>query len=308
MTDSDRVAPERVGPQPSAPADLAALHAKIDALSNELLDRQRRSDVVFDDLSRIMRSAALAGTAQLETLEARGWIRMGRTAIEVLDHLARRYTREELDAFADNVVSIAETFRMLTQPDVLAMATEAGEAIQRADEAEPMGVLGMLKASKDDDVQRGMAVVLEVLRHVGRTTRERPAGDDAPRRPIRRHPKRAAGGAPARPAHPDVRPPAVRRAPNASQPANALPTIEGDWSRDKAEVVARAAGVALTDDHWAVIEFARADFAEKGASPNVRRLANASGVGVKALYGLFPKAPGKTVAAIAGIPKPAGCI
>jgi sulfur relay (sulfurtransferase) DsrC/TusE family protein len=29
---------------------------------------------------------------------------------------------------------------------------------------------------------------------------------------------------------------------------------------------------------------------------------------VKALYQLFPKAPGKTVARLAGIPKPAGCV
>ena len=64
----------------------------------------------------------------------------------------------------------------------------------------------------------------------------------------------------------------------------------------------------LTEQHWRVIKFMRAEYAEKGTGPTVRVLGKTSGVSVKELYELFPKGPAKVAAKIAGIPKPRGCI
>ncbi|MFS8102505.1 TusE/DsrC/DsvC family sulfur relay protein [Lentzea alba] len=83
----------------------------------------------------------------------------------------------------------------------------------------------------------------------------------------------------------------------------------GQWSEDMAPEIARETGVGdLTDRHWQVIRFMRAEFAEKGTGPTVRALGKTSGVSVKELYQLFPKGPAKLAARIAGIPKPRGCI
>ena len=46
-----------------------------------------------------------------------------------------------------------DTVRVLTQPRVLSIANEATEAIDHADELEPTGVFGMVRASRDEDVQ-----------------------------------------------------------------------------------------------------------------------------------------------------------
>jgi tRNA 2-thiouridine synthesizing protein E len=73
--------------------------------------------------------------------------------------------------------------------------------------------------------------------------------------------------------------------------------------------IAKEQGIdELTDKHWQVIDFMRAEYAEKGTGPTVRVLGKASGVTVKELYQLFPKGPAKIAAKIAGIPKPRGCI
>jgi dissimilatory sulfite reductase related protein len=82
-----------------------------------------------------------------------------------------------------------------------------------------------------------------------------------------------------------------------------------DWEEAMAPEIARAEGIGeLTEDHWRVVKFMRAEFAEKGAGPTVRVLGRTSGVSIKELYRLFPKGPAKTAAKIAGIPKPRGCI
>jgi TusE/DsrC/DsvC family sulfur relay protein len=81
------------------------------------------------------------------------------------------------------------------------------------------------------------------------------------------------------------------------------------WTEEMAPELARAEGIdELTDAHWTVIRFMRAQYFEKGTAPTVRVLGKTSGVTVKELYALFPKGPAKTAAKIAGIPKPRGCI
>ena len=81
------------------------------------------------------------------------------------------------------------------------------------------------------------------------------------------------------------------------------------WTREMAVELAAEAGLGeLTDRHWVVIDFMRSEYFEKGTGPTVRILGKASGVSVKELYQLFPKAPAKTAARVAGIPKPRGCI
>jgi len=81
------------------------------------------------------------------------------------------------------------------------------------------------------------------------------------------------------------------------------------WTEDMAPELARAAGIdELTDDHWKVIRFMRAEYLANGSGPTVRVLGKTSGVSVKELYELFPMGPAKTAAKIAGIPKPRGCI
>ena len=81
------------------------------------------------------------------------------------------------------------------------------------------------------------------------------------------------------------------------------------WTEAMAPEIAAAEGIdELTEDHWRVVKFMRAQYLESGAGPTVRVLGKTSGVPIKELYQLFPKGPAKLAAKIAGIPKPRGCI
>jgi tRNA 2-thiouridine synthesizing protein E len=81
------------------------------------------------------------------------------------------------------------------------------------------------------------------------------------------------------------------------------------WTEAMVPELAAAEGLTeLTEDHWRVVKFMRAEFLDKGTGPTVRLLAKSSGVPVRDLYLLFPKGPAKVAAKLAGIPKPRGCI
>ena len=81
-----------------------------------------------------------------------------------------------------------------------------------------------------------------------------------------------------------------------------------DWSEQLANELAKELGVELGDDHWKVLNAARAIESESGSSPGLRKISKRSETPIKAIYKLFPDGPAKQIAKIAGIPKPKSCL
>ncbi len=85
-------------------------------------------------------------------------------------------------------------------------------------------------------------------------------------------------------------------------------TEYGEWDDDLGKVLAGNIGIDLTDDHWKVIHFLRADYSTQGETATIRRVSTVGGVPTKQLFEMFPKKPAKKMAYIAGLPKPHGCV
>jgi tRNA 2-thiouridine synthesizing protein E len=81
-----------------------------------------------------------------------------------------------------------------------------------------------------------------------------------------------------------------------------------DWTPEVARALAREAGIELTDRHWQVIEFCRADFEKNGEPPGVRRITKVGKIPTKEMYALFPGGPGKLAAKLSGLRKPTSCV
>ena len=79
------------------------------------------------------------------------------------------------------------------------------------------------------------------------------------------------------------------------------------WNKEIAIAIAKEEGVDLTEKHFAIIEFLR-ERQKNGEVLTIRSVGNSGIVDIKGFYGLFPGAPMKKAAKIAGIPKPASCI
>ncbi len=89
----------------------------------------------------------------------------------------------------------------------------------------------------------------------------------------------------------------------------------GDWNEDVGNFLAQQEGVAMTEQHWEVINFLRDYYNEFQIAPAVRVLTKAIGKKLgpekgnsQYLYELFPYGPAKQACKIAGLPKPTGCV
>lgn len=289
----------------------AKLFARLDAMDAKLdyvVERQEYVEDLVREMTPVLREAMTSMAGEMSEWERRGWFAMGKEMVSLFDRLANAYGPDDVREFSEHVVQIVDTVRNVTQPDVLDFANDATDVLHHADDMDPVGPLGMAKATADADVRRGMAVALQILKQLGQVS-----GESAPTRRSPPKPK-----AP----KPTAEKPAVATAPKAAKEflddvvewkgrrftADGFLLDTDAWDDDLARAMAEGLGLELTDAHWTVLRWARADYLEHGASPNVRRVASGSGVGTQNLYQLFPGTPGKHIAMVAGIPKPVGCV
>jgi tRNA 2-thiouridine synthesizing protein E len=309
--------------------DSGARLARIEALLEQLqlqsaaqLDEQRRvRDMVgeaWDEAMPIGRAVMGAAITRLERAEARGWMRLAGGLAAAADQVAESTPPEELAQLGPRLVRLLQATDALTQPEVLDVLVAAADQLRAPEALAPIGVTDLVRISREEDVQRGVAVLVELLRGLGRAGRQ--LGEQAPRAPRAVAPLRAPAAAPGHLRAPEgaARPAA---APTGADPAAEL-VFEGlrfradgtllqpeGWTEALAEKLAPTVGVpSLTAQHWVVIRFARAEHARTGQTPNIRRIAAASGVGTKELFALFPTAPARAVARVSGLPKPVGCV
>jgi tRNA 2-thiouridine synthesizing protein E len=302
-------------------ARLEAIERKLDALAQ----KGEATEELFSEMTPIAREMLGTATAKLDAMEKKGYFAFGRELLGVTERVVEGFSPEDVRALADAAVSILGTVRTLTQPRVLEIANEASEVLERADEAAPIGILGMVRASRDEDVQKGMAVMMDVLRKVGRVAKA--VADDGAKQRDRRDklaavlgPKKKRVLGVERPAPhaiaKEATAPPVRSKPEAGPTmldgvafgADGHLVDAASWTEALATSIAAAQAVDLDEARWAIVRFARAEFLSVGGSPNIRRITQGAHVATKDLYALFPKAPARTIAKIAGIPKPVGCI
>ena len=89
----------------------------------------------------------------------------------------------------------------------------------------------------------------------------------------------------------------------------------GQWNEEVGTYLAQTEGVAMSEQHWEVVNFLRDYYNEFQIAPAVRVLTKAIGKKLGAekgnsqyLYELFPYGPAKQACKIAGLPTPTGCV
>ena len=177
-----------------APRQNQILEAKIDLLTEqvalltadaELRSRQRQ---IFDgltaDLSRVSEGAVEMATDRLAEAEDRGYFAFARAGAGVVDRVVTGFDEEDLTRLGENVVTILEAIKQITQPEMLAFLGHMVDAVklqQERVESEPQtapNLRSLIKTVRDPDVRRGMARALETLRVVSVETG--PDAEDIP--------------------------------------------------------------------------------------------------------------------------------
>lgn len=306
------------------------LEAKIDKLIlmvDELNREHRFRQEMWDEFSPIAKLAMEFSSKRLQEWEDKGYFAFFKELSGIFEEIVTNYTPQDVENLSKSVVGILDTIRTLTQDDVLMIANEAATAIHEADKNKPMGVRGLIKATRDDDVRRGMAMMMELLRHVGKGSKQIKNGTAPKVRGLNtkgdsKHDKLAALLAPKRKIGQGEVCVAVPSKKDPTKFVETCVTIDGvefdkdgfmldknEWTEEIAKKIAESIGIKdLTEEHWKLIKYSRNECLETNASPNMRKICVGCNTSAKHVFTLFPTAPAKTIAKIAGVTKPVGCI
>ena len=134
----------------------------------------------FSELGQEITSISGAGVAKLtdvlQTAEDKGYFMFAREGAAIADRIVTNYTEDDVRALGDNVVTILNAVKELTQPEVMALLNRTALTIQEVEDTpmEPPGMLALVKSMRDPQTRRGLARVLSMLHTVGEESQPTP--------------------------------------------------------------------------------------------------------------------------------------
>ena len=102
---------------------------------------------------------------QLDKFERDGYFDFARESWLIVERIVTEFSEEDVRALGDNVVTILNTVRNMTQPEIMALANNAVGAIQEdIPETEKVSTWKLLRELGDPKVRRGMARMINILK------------------------------------------------------------------------------------------------------------------------------------------------
>ena len=133
---------------------IEALMAQLDSLS---------------ELTETVTSLSGAGVAKLtDTLQAadeKGYFAFAREGSKIADRVVTEYSEEDVRALGDNVVTILNAVKEMTQPEVMGLVQRS--VVQVQEPMDPPSMFALLKSMRDPQTRRGLARVMAMLHTVG---------------------------------------------------------------------------------------------------------------------------------------------
>ena len=142
------------------------------------LDRLEALDGLMVELEPLSKEVLRGAVDTLQQAEDRGWFRLLRGGLGLMDEVAAHASDEDIQRLHDNVLALVDTVKQMTQPQMLTMANETLRVMQAPASHHRVGVIGLMRALRDPEIQEGVGVLLELLRQTARTPKTHGASHD----------------------------------------------------------------------------------------------------------------------------------
>ena len=101
----------------------------------------------------------------LDRLEHEGYFGFLNEGWNIVERIVTEFSEEDVKALGDNIVTILDTVRTMTQPEILNLANNAIGAIEATPvEEQDISTFALLRELADPQVRRGMARMLNIVK------------------------------------------------------------------------------------------------------------------------------------------------
>ncbi len=135
---------------------------------NTMLDLMESMTDLAKDVAPIANEVIIDGTKKLHEFEQKGYFEFLREMGHIVDNIVTHYTTDDLRALADNVVTIMDTLRNLTQPDMLNSVNNAVKifASMDIDEAPSYSIFKLMREMNQPEMKKALGFFVMFMKNL----------------------------------------------------------------------------------------------------------------------------------------------
>lgn len=145
--------------------------------------KQMNSFIDFvKDLEPLLKSAVPQMIKYLDELEQKGVFRIIKATVDLRTKVAASYDADDIEVMGDGLVAMLGLAKSLSDPKAIRLLEKLSQIPARVDldNAKSVGVFGLASAGFNPEISRGLGVLMELTKAMGRIQPDAsPAGDTA---------------------------------------------------------------------------------------------------------------------------------
>ncbi len=120
------------------------------------------------DIGPIAREMFLDVMKKLDELDRKGYFEFAGEFMQVADRIVTSFTKEDIQKFGDNVVTILNTVKNLTQPEMLQTVNNALAVYRNldVDVGDRVSFVAILRELNTPEMRKGLLVAIKFLKHL----------------------------------------------------------------------------------------------------------------------------------------------
>ena len=142
--------------------------------------KQMASMIEFvKDLEPLLKSAVPQTIHYLNELEQKGVFRIIKATVDLRTKVAASYTAEDIDIMGDGIVALLGLSKTLSDPKTVELLEKLSRIPSKVEleNAKSVGVFGLASAGFDPEISKGLGVLMELTKAMGRIESETKKAD-----------------------------------------------------------------------------------------------------------------------------------
>ncbi len=138
----------------------------------EMFEMLESANDFVKDVSPILHQVGLDGIKMANEFEQKGYFEFFGASMKIMDNIVTHFDKDDLQALADNIVTILETIKSLTQPDML-KAINSGIVVYKSIDVENVPEYSLFKAMmalNSKEMRRGLGFMITFLKNIAKET------------------------------------------------------------------------------------------------------------------------------------------
>jgi len=125
---------------------------------------------LLKDVQPIANEMIIDMTGKMNELEKKGYFDFLRSTAKVVDNVITHFSAEDVELLADNVVSILETVKSLTQPDVMSAMNNAVTVFKSmdVDNIPEYSIFKAMRELRTPEMKKGLGFMIVFLKNLSK--------------------------------------------------------------------------------------------------------------------------------------------